>query len=73
MSAQRGRAGVTWIRLITDMPTAVLEILRGRQSGWAYLRSIYNADVESVFDREDILPGLAELALFPYLAIKRGF
>jgi len=73
VSAQRGRAGVTWIRLITDMPTAVLEILRGRQSGWAYLRSIYNADVESVFDREDILPGLAELALFPYLAIKRGF
>jgi D-aspartate ligase len=70
---QRGRSGVTWIRLITDVPTAALEILKGRQGWWAYLRSIYNIDVESVFSREDLLPGLVELAFFPYLVIKRGF
>jgi D-aspartate ligase len=70
---QRGRSGVTWIRLITDVPTAALEILKGRQGLWAYLRSIYNIDVESVFSREDLLPGLVELAFFPYLVIKRGF
>jgi predicted ATP-grasp superfamily ATP-dependent carboligase len=70
---QRGRAGVKWIRLVTDVPTAALEILRGRQGWWAYLRSMYHINVESVFNREDILPGLVELALFPYLAIKRGF
>jgi hypothetical protein len=69
---------VSWIRIITDVPTAALEILKGRQGWWAYLRSIYNSDVEdsnveSVFNREDILPGLAELALFPYFALKRGF
>ena len=70
---RRSCTGISWIRLITDVPTAALEILKGRQGWWAYLRSIYNSDVESVFSREDILPGLVELALFPYLVIKRGF
>jgi D-aspartate ligase len=73
VQAQRGRAGVKWVRLLTDVPTAALEILRGRQSLWAYLRSLRNVDIESVFNRKDILPGLVELALFPYLAVKRGF
>jgi D-aspartate ligase len=70
---QRGRAGVKWVRLLTDVPTAALEILRGRQDLRAYVRSLRNIDIESVFNRKDILPGLVELALFPYLAVKRGF
>jgi D-aspartate ligase len=70
---QRGRAGVRWIRLLTDVPTAVVEILRGRQGLWSYLRSMFNVDVESVFNGNDILPSLMEIALFPYLALKRGF
>jgi D-aspartate ligase len=70
---QRSRAGVKWIRLLTDLPTAALEILEGRQDWWAYLRSICTTDVEAVFSREDVLPSLVELALFPYLAVKRGF
>jgi predicted ATP-grasp superfamily ATP-dependent carboligase len=69
----RARSGVRWIRLITDVPTAVLEILGGRQELGAYLRSVTDFDVESVFSLDDPLPGLAELALFPYLCIKRGF
>ncbi|MDR3578325.1 MAG: hypothetical protein P4L50_31065 [Anaerolineaceae bacterium] len=70
---QRARAGVTWLRLITDLPTAAFEILRGNQGWWSYVRSISNIDIESVFSREDVLPGLVELALFPYLVVKRGF
>jgi len=73
IATQRGRAGVKWVRLLTDVPTAALEILRGRQGLWAYLRSIRNIDVEAVFNREDVLPGLVELTLLPYLAVKRGF
>jgi len=69
----RGRPGVRWIRLLTDLPTAVLEILRGRQDLSSYLRSLLNADVEAVFSRDDPMPGMVELALLPYLAIKRGF
>jgi D-aspartate ligase len=38
-----------------------------------YLRSLKNCNVEAVFSREDPLPGLAEVLLIPYLALKRGF
>ena len=69
----RGRVGVNWVRLITDAPTAALEILRGRQDFWAYFRSLRRAGVESVFSPEDPLPAIVELGLIPYLAIKRGF
>ena len=70
---RRGRAGVKWIRLVTDLPTAVLEIFGGRQKLLPYLRTLTGFQVESVFSREDPLPGLAELILIPYLAVKRGF
>ena len=70
--ACRGRAGVSWIRLVTDLPTGVREILRGCQDWRAYLRSLWGYDVESVFSLEDPLPGFVELGLLPYLAAKRG-
>jgi D-aspartate ligase len=65
--------GVRWIRLATDVPTAVVEAARGALDWRAYARSLRDADVESVFNRDDPLPSLAELALLPYLAVKRGF
>lgn len=68
----RGLPGVSWIRLITDLPTAVREVLKGCQDWRAYARSLRGVDVESVFSREDPLPGLVELGLLPYLAVKRG-
>ena len=69
----RTQAGVRWIRLATDLSTGVLEIFSGRLDWLAYLRSLRGFHVESVFSREDPLPGLIELALIPYLYIKRGF
>jgi hypothetical protein len=46
----------------------------GGDTDWkSYFRSIKNCNVEAVFSPSDPLPGLAELALIPYLAIKRGF
>ena len=69
----RGRAGVSWVRLITDLPTGVLEILGGRQGLRGYLGSLKRCRVESVFSREDPFPGLVELALIPYSSVKRGF
>jgi len=69
----RARPGVRWIRLLTDVPTGVVEIA-GRRLDWrAYLRTLGQFDVEAVFSRNDPLPGLVELALVPYLAVKRGF
>jgi predicted ATP-grasp superfamily ATP-dependent carboligase len=69
----RSQAGVSWIRLLTDVPTAVREIFGGRQDWRSYMRSLRGFQVESVFCTEDPLPGLAELTLLPYLCIKRGF
>ena len=70
---QRARPGVRWVRLVTDLPTGVVQILAGDLDARHYLRSLRSANVEAVFSREDPLPGLAELALLPYLALKRGF
>ncbi len=69
----RAPPGVAWVRLATDVPTALSLLARGTLDWRAYTRSLRNANVESVFSRDDPLPGLAELALLPYLAVKRGF
>jgi predicted ATP-grasp superfamily ATP-dependent carboligase len=69
----RARGGVRWIRLATALPTAGYELFRGRLDWRAYLRSLRSFDTEAVFSRDDPLPGLVELALVPYLAVRRGF
>jgi len=69
----RGRAGISWVRLITDVPTGILEMFSGRQKLRAYVRSLLGSNVEAVFSRQDPLPGLIELALLPYLSFKRGY
>lgn len=66
------RPGISWVRLATDVPTAATELVRRRLDWRAYLRSLRVLDVESVFTPDDLGPGFAELALLPYLAIKKG-
>ena len=66
------RPGVGWVRLLTDVPTALGEIWAGRLSSREYLRSLIHVRSEAVFSLRDPLPGLAELALVPYLLAKRG-
>jgi predicted ATP-grasp superfamily ATP-dependent carboligase len=69
----KGRTGLAWVRTTTDLPTAILAILDGDTGLRSYFRSLRNCNVEAVFSARDPLPGLAEVALIPYLAIKRGF
>jgi len=69
----RGRPGVGWIRMITDIPTSLREIVAGRLSLRSYLKSLKDFSTESVFSGEDLMPTLMELALLPYLAVKRGY
>jgi D-aspartate ligase len=68
-----GRAGVGWIRMVTDIPTSISGIVHGRLALNTYLSSLKEFSVESVYGSEDILPTLAEIALIPYLAVKRGY
>lgn len=66
------RPGVRWIRLSTDVPNAVRDIWTGRLRPGEYLRSLRGVRTEAVFSTNDPLPGLYEIALLPYLAVKRG-
>ncbi len=69
----RAQPGVRWIRLVTDVPAGLVEVAHGRLRWAKYLRSLRSFDVEAVFSKRDPLPGLVELALIPYLSVKRGF
>jgi D-aspartate ligase len=63
----RAALGVKWVRLSTDLPTALPELVAGRLGWRQYIRSLVSADVEGLFERDDPLPAFAELALLPYL------
>ncbi len=73
IAAVRGKPGIRWVRLLTDLPTGLLSMLKSDVSGRDYLRSLLDIDEEAVFSRQDPLPGFAECALIPYLFFKRGF
>jgi D-aspartate ligase len=69
----RGRAGVGWVRMVTDIPSCALGFAGGYLKWQDYRRSLQHIGIESVFSKEDLLPSFAEIALLPYLALKRGF
>ena len=71
--AVRGRPGARWLRLLTDLPTALLEMRRGRLTPGAYLRSLGGRPELSVWAADDPLPAVLEMALVPYLWRRRGF
>ena len=69
----KAETGKRWVRLTTDVAAALMAIM-AREISWKdYVSSLRNADVEAVFSSEDPFPGVAEMFLIPYLAVKRGF
>lgn len=68
----RARPGVRWIRLATDIPNAAKDIRHGKQRLGSYLRTLRGVHTEAVFTMKDPLPALYEMALLPYLFVKRG-
>jgi D-aspartate ligase len=69
----RGRPGVSWIRLLTDIPTGLIDVAAGRLRLRDFWRSLRSFHIEAVFASEDPIPGIVEFALIPYLSVKRGF
>jgi predicted ATP-grasp superfamily ATP-dependent carboligase len=67
----RAPAGVGWLRLLTDIPTAISDFAHGSLSAGAYLRSLRTARVDAVFNWKDPLPFLAEVLLLPYIIAKK--
>src|SRR5206468_9657603 len=64
----RGRTGVRWVRMLTDVPTVLSEIRAGRLSPRAYLSSLHGPLEFAVFAVDDPLPALAELPSVLHLA-----
>ena len=62
----RAEAGVGWLRLLTDLPTALSQIANGHLAMKSYVRSLRQTRVESVFCLEDSLPSLGEFLFLPY-------
>ena len=67
----RARAGVGWLRLVTDLPTAALDLWAGELSLRSYWDSLKRTRSESVFCMQDPLPSVAEVVMLPYLATKK--
>lgn len=69
--SHRARAGVGWLRAITDMPTVATDLWQGEFDLKAYMDSIGRTKIESVFCASDPLPSLAEVLMLPYLFTKK--
>ncbi|HKV60725.1 MAG TPA: ATP-grasp domain-containing protein [Candidatus Acidoferrum sp.] len=67
----RGRAGERWMHMSADLRVAVEEILRGRLSLRAYMRSLSGPMESAIFAWDDPLPGILDLPLFAWTACKR--
>jgi len=64
---------VKWIRLATDFPTALIEVLAGRMKFSEYLSSFKGKKEFAVTSFEDPLPFIAELVMLPFLLKRKGF
>jgi D-aspartate ligase len=64
--------GVRWVRMSTDAPTAIREILKGRLPLRDYLRSIRSPHSTAIYASDDPLPGVLEIPLLAYLLGKRA-
>ncbi|HEX4038443.1 MAG TPA: ATP-grasp domain-containing protein [Acidobacteriaceae bacterium] len=67
----RAPAGVGWLRLITDVPTALSDLTHGYLTLGEYFRSLRATGTESVFAASDPLPWLAEVAMLPFSILKK--
>ena len=68
------RENVKWVRLVTDIPTALSEMLSGRLTLREYLASMSGDIEDAVFSLGDPLPFIADLLLAPHNYLSnRGF
>jgi len=67
----QGRAGVRWVRLSTDVPTAVREMLAGHTTVGAYVRTLRPPLEGPIWATDDPLPGLMELPTVAWHVARR--
>ena len=69
----RGKAGVGWLRMVTDVPTFFVDLWDRELNLASYWNSLEEDRAESVFCARDPLPSLAEIVMLPYLVTKKYF
>jgi D-aspartate ligase len=69
--ATKAAVGMRWVRMSTDAPTAIREVLHGRLSLREYLRSIRPPVAPAIYASDDPVPGVLEIPLLAYLLGKR--
>ena len=69
----KAKAGIGWVRMTTDIPTAFMAFRAGEVNFRDYVGSLMKCRSDAVFSINDPLPGVAEILLVPYMAVKRGF
>jgi predicted ATP-grasp superfamily ATP-dependent carboligase len=67
----RGRAGIRWVRAVTDVPAALHEIKAGRLSPAAYVSSLRGPIEYAILAGDDPLPAIGEIPAGLYLAWRR--
>jgi predicted ATP-grasp superfamily ATP-dependent carboligase len=73
MPEQTGRTGVRWIRMSTDIPAAIHELVRGRLSLGRYLSSFRGPLEFALFASDDPIPGLLDLPLYACKKFFNGY
>jgi D-aspartate ligase len=71
VESSRAKAGVGWLRAVTDVPTVASDLWARELSLRSYLKSLRNTRTESVFCLRDPLPTFAEVLMLPYLVAKK--
>jgi predicted ATP-grasp superfamily ATP-dependent carboligase len=69
----RAKAEVGWLRMLTDLPTAISDLCVGELNLRAYRQSLKRTQSESVFCLQDPLPSIAEVLMLPYLVTRKYF
>ena len=67
----KAKAGVGWLRFITDVPTIAADIWDGEFDARSYWESLKRTRIESVFSPHDPLPSVAEVMMLPYLVFQK--
>jgi D-aspartate ligase len=65
------RAGVRWLRLTTDTPTALRDLVGGRLPVREYARSLRRPRESAIFAPDDPLPAVAEVPLLAWVLARR--
>jgi len=73
VSVETFKENIKWVRLLTDVPIVISEILKKHLSFRDYLKSMRGEKEFAVFSKEDPLPFIVELIMAPYFWYRRGF